>query len=104
MFQVIGDTIYFHGQPLAVITMPLSGMKIEAIDALNMVNYHPAEDVADIIREVRGDVNQVVNDTLLEAVKAVWINDAQLEWIKSTADKLLNERLCSTWNSWNIDR
>lgn len=102
MFQVIGDTIYFHGQPLAVITMPLSGLKLEAVDALNQVDYYPGETVEDILKEVKADINHACEDTLTLAMDAVWLNEAQTDWIKGTLETNIDARLRQTWIAWSI--
>jgi len=100
MFQVIGDEIYYDGRVLAVITAPLSGWRMDALDAIGLIEHYSAREVADIIREIKAGVNQVVNDALTAADDAVWINDAQHDWIKDALEGGIDAKLSVTWNAW----
>lgn len=100
MFQVIGDTIYYNGQELAVITMPLSGMKINAIDDLNERFTYTYDDVSAIVREIDGDVNHVVKEALTDAIDGFWITGQQSDLITADIQNRLAEKLAMTIAAW----
>ena len=100
MFQVIGDTIYCDGQPLAVITMPLCRLRMDAVDALNDNEYYAYDDVAAIVREIDADVNHVVETALTDAIDAFWITGQQSELITEDIKARLVEKLCMTLAAW----
>jgi len=48
MFQVKGDIIEYDGKPFAVITAPLSGFRMEAVDTLNAHDEYLLERVEEL--------------------------------------------------------
>lgn len=100
MFDVIGDTIYYHGQPLAVITMPLCGAKINAIDDLNERFTYTHDDVSEIVREIDGDVNHIIDLALTDAIDAFWITGQQSDLIIDDIKSRLVEKLAMTLAQW----
>lgn len=99
MFRVDGDIIEYDGKPFAVITMPLCGDKIDAIDALNGQNWLYATEAETMLKETMADVNQSVTilidnawlpgDTAMKLRKSLLSNvkgafmSAVTTWIRS---------------------
>lgn len=100
MFQVIGDILYYHGQPLAVITMPLCGAKLDAIDDLNGRLTYTDDEVSDIVKEITSDVNHVVKETLTDAIDGFWITDQQSDLIIDDLEARLAQKLVMTLAAW----
>lgn len=68
-FRVIGDVIEFDGQPLAVITSPLNGNRVDAIDALNSAEWLTQGDAENMLVELRADVIRII--------KTGWTNEQE---------------------------
>lgn len=100
MFRVIDDTIYYNGQPLAVITMPLCGAKLDAVDDLNERDMYTFDDVSDVVREITSDVNHVIDVALTDAIEAFWISGQQSDLITADVKARLVEALTMTLAQW----
>jgi len=79
MFRVIGDVIECDGKPFAVVTAPLSGQQLDAIDALNGIGFLTETEYSDTLHEIKADVNRVASEALTLVKAELWLTDELTE-------------------------
>ena len=90
MFQVKGDVIEFDGKPFAVITAPISGFRMEAVDALNNYDTFIEERVDFHVAEARADDMREVKDAINNAVDEVWLYEPHAEYLITAIKEALS--------------
>lgn len=73
MFRVIGDVLEYDGKPFAVVTMPLSGQQITAIEALEGIGFISEVEYGELLHDMKKDVNRIVKEALTATQAELWL-------------------------------
>ena len=74
MLTIVGDTIEYDGKPFAIITAPLCGWRMDAIDCVNNHDDFLGEIVEGVTEEKRADDVNKFRKIINHAVDNYWLN------------------------------
>lgn len=91
MLTVVGDVIEYDGKPFAIITAPLSGWRMDAIDMVRDYDIFLEDVVSEIVSEERSDDKLLFADLLDRAEKEIWLPETYAEWLRQEITDLFKE-------------
>lgn len=74
MLTIVGDVIEYDGKPFAIITTPLSGWRLDAIDCVNNYDLFLDEIVEETTEEKACDFRRDAIKIIDDAVETLWLS------------------------------
>jgi len=89
MLTVVGDVIEYDGKPFAVITAPLSGWRMDALDCANNYDMFLDSVIDETVDEHLSDIVDAFMEAIEEAESSWTLHTSAADWMRSKVKELL---------------